>query len=376
MKLQLSFLFSFLLLLSHFNVAEGGKKEANEKGKRNAAKKKAAQRFNHVFLRGSGGGNDFSVLDDEEGDYIVVFKENKVMNEQTEAEFLTSKAKGKLKKTYSKVLQGFSARLTRKAMIELQNNPDVDYIEEDIQITINQDCTATQSWPTWGLDRIDFAVTQPTSKLDGKYSYVEEGPAQVVHVYVIDTGINSAHAEFANRLGEGFGAIGNPPGISGSWEDCDGHGTHVAGTIAGKQYGVTKNANIVLHAVRVLDCTGSGSGSDMLEAFNWVISQCTDKICVANASFGGSFSQAINNGAANLVKAGVVLAVAAGNSNQDACGFSPASAEGVITVGATTQSDSRWSSSSAIGSCFGSCVEIFAPVRTIMGIVMLLFLSA
>jgi hypothetical protein len=148
MKLPLSFLVSFLLLLSHFNFAKGGKKEANEKGKRDAAaKKKAAQRFNNIFLRGSGRGDDVSVLDDEEGDYIVVFKENKVLNEETEAEceFLTWKAKGKLKKTYSKVLQGFSARLTHKAMNELQNNPDVDYIEEDIQVTINQDCTATQS---------------------------------------------------------------------------------------------------------------------------------------------------------------------------------------------------------------------------------------
>ena len=380
MKLSLSFLVSSCLLLSfHFKFAEGGgKEEASKKGKKsvaNKAKKGVEKRDSNnaflregikdnVFLHGQGEGNDVSDLDETEGDYIVVFKKNKVRNEKAEADFLTRTAKGKLKKTYSKVLQGFSARLTRKAMKELQNNPDVDYIEDDVQVTIS-DCTnATQSSSLpWGLDRIDFAATQSTSKLDGKYSYVEDGPDQEVHVYVIDTGINPAHDEFVGRLGNGFGAIGNVPGTSGSWVDCHGHGTHVAGTIGGTQYGVAKNTNIVLHAVRVLNCEGSGSMSDILEAYNWVIDQCADQICVANGSFGGSFSQSSNNGAASLVEAGVVYAVAAGNANVDACEASPASAEGVITVGATTQSDARSGFSS-----YGECVEIFAPVCTNVGI--------
>ena len=172
MKLSISFLVSFLSLISHFNLAEGGKREANEKGKRDAAengkkdvmkaKNDAEKGINNSrFLREEGKGNDVSnLLDDAEGNYIVVFKKNKIKNEKTHADFLTRKAKGKLKKTYSKALPGFSARLTRKAMNELQNNPDVDYIEEDVQITIN-DCTeATQSSvSSWGLDRIDFAAT-------------------------------------------------------------------------------------------------------------------------------------------------------------------------------------------------------------------------
>ena len=373
MKLSISLLLSLLSHSSHFNLAEGGtNKAAAEKGKRVAAekgknvamktKKDAETGTSSHLLRRDGKSKDASNLDDAEGDYIVVFKKNKIKNEKTEADFLTKKAKGKLKKTYSKALPGFSARLTRKAMNELQSNPDVDYIEEDVQVTIN-DCTAVtqSSVPSWGLDRIDFAVTTLfTSELDGTYSYVEDGPAQEVHVYVIDTGINHLHDEFVARpLGECFGAVDNDSGSSGSCEDCHGHGTHVAGTIGGKQYGVAKNANIVLHAVRAFNCAGSGRMSDILEAYDWVIDQCANKTCVANGSFGSSFSQSSNNGAASLVDAGVVYAVAAGNSNVDACGKSPASAQGVITVGATTQTDVR-----SGYSCYGECVEIFAPVRT------------
>jgi subtilisin family serine protease len=375
MKLSISFLVIFLLLSSHFNFAEGGKKEANEKGKRDTmeARKDAEKGINKIFLRGDGEGNDVSDLDDAEGDYIVVFKENKIKNEKTEADFLTRKAKGKLKKTYAKALQGFSARLTRKAINELQNNPHVDYIEEDVQVKINDCIVATQNPVlSWGLDRIDFAVTtQSTSNLDSTYSYVVDGPAQDVHVYVIDTGINSGHDEFVGRrLGEHFGAIDNVPEASdgtftsGSWEDCHGHGTHVAGTVGGTQYGVAKNANIILHAVRVLDCEGSGYMSDIIEAYDWVIQQCTNQICVANGSFAASsMSQVGNDGAASLVEAGIVYAVAAGNDNVDACTTSPASAEGVITVGATTQIDVR-----SYYSNYGECLDIFAPVRTQVGI--------
>jgi subtilisin family serine protease len=360
MKLSLSFLVSFLLLSSHFIFAEGGTKEANEKGQKDAmkAKKDAEKDINNIFLRGNGKINAISDLDDEEGDYIVVFKKNKIKNEKTEAETLTRKTKGELKKTYSKVLQGFSARLTRQAVNELQSNLNVDYIEMDFQVSINDCTTATQSSDlSWGLDRIEGYGPV------GSYSYFADGPDQEVHVYVIDSGINSAHDDFVGRLGVGFGAINNTSGISGTWEDCNGHGTHVAGTIGGTKYGVAKNANIVLHAVRVLDCTGSGSMADILEAYDWVAKQCTDKICVANGSFGSALSQSSNTGAAGLVEAGVVFAVAAGNANIDACERSPASAQGVITVGSTDQNDGRSSFS-----CYGECVEIFAPVRNIMGI--------
>jgi subtilisin family serine protease len=377
MKLSLSFLVSFLLLSSHLNFAEGGKKEAkraaNKKGKKKAtkAKKEAEKDIENIFLRGKGKGNDVSGLEEdeaEEGDYIVVFKKNKIKNEKTEADFLIREAKGKLKKTYSKALQGFSARLSHKAMNELQNNPDVDYIEEDAQVTITACTTATQSFPSsWGLDRIDV-------ELDDTYNYVEDGPIQEVHVYIIDTGINPDHVDFAGRLGDGFNAVVNEDPVS--WEDCHGHGTHVAGIIGGTQYGVAKN--VVLHAVRVLNCAGSGYVSDILDGYNWVIEQCTnpEKICVANGSFGGSLSQASNDGASSLVDAGVVYAVAAGNENIDSCERSPASAQGVITVGATTITDAR-----SGYSCYGKCVEIFAPVRTKLGIfcteiVSILFLRA
>jgi serine protease len=137
----------------------------------------------------------------------------------------------------------------------------------------------------------------------------------------------------------------------------------VAGTIVGKQYGVAKNANIVLHAVRVLSCNGYGTSAGIIDAYEWVIAQCTNRICVANGSFGGGLSAADNDGATKMVEAGIVFVVAAGNGGREndasslACNSSPASAEGVITVGSTTKNDGRSSFSN-----YGECVDIFAPV--------------
>jgi subtilisin family serine protease len=201
-------------------------------------------------------------------------------------------------------------------------------------------------------------------------------------VYVIDSGINSAHDEFVGRLGNGFNAVGNNQTHPGSWEDCGGHGTHVAGTIGGKQYGVAKNANIILHAVRTFTCEGWAFSSDILEAYEWVFDQCTTntgRIRVANGSFsaGSSTFEAANA----MVDAGIVYVVSAGNwgENRDAtiatrCNRSPA--EGVITVGSTTIDDHRSAFSN-----YGECVIIFAPVRTKLNIfwteiVSILFLNA
>jgi subtilisin family serine protease len=377
---------SFLLLSSHFKFAEGGKnKEANEKGKRN--------RIHNKFLIGNEGSevNDVSDCDeDAEHNYIVVFKKDTSFEDvKAEAELLTKKANGKLMKTYSRAVKGFSATLTCKAMNELNNNPDVAYIEEDGQATVHDCATATQSSvPSWGLDRIDSAATQSTFKLDGNYSYVEDDPAapQEVHVYVIDTGINSAHDEFVGRLGDGYNAVANNETHPGSWEDCRGHGTHVAGTIGGKQYGVAKNANITLHAVRIFGCPDDGDAvySDIIEAFEWVILQCenTTRICVANGSFGARLSLlSFNEGAASMVAAGIVFVVSAGNDSGDACQKSPASAEGVIAVGSTTIDDDDEDHRSDFSN-YGKCVDIFAPVRTqVVGIfrtetVSILFLRA
>jgi subtilisin family serine protease len=337
MKLSISFLVSFILLSSHLNFADA------KKAGKEARKKHAENVINNLF-------------DDDEDDYVIVFKKG-YKHEKTEAAALTRNANGKL---YKDTSGGFSGRFNSQAIGELKNNPNVAYIEKDVQVSINVDCTIQNNpVPSWGLDRID------SSNLDSKYSYDVNGPDQEVHVYVIDTGINSGHNDFVGRrLGEHFGAVGNVAETSdgtftsGSWEDCNGHGTHVAGTVGGTQYGVAKNANIILHAVRVLNCDGMGYVSDIMEAYDWVIDQCTNKICVANGSFGGGFSQAGNDGAASLVEAGIVFAVAAGNGNSDACTATPASAEGVITVGATTKTDVRSSFSN-----HGECVDIFAPVR-------------
>lgn len=198
--------------------------------------------------------------------------------------------------------------------------------------------------PSWGLDRVD-ALDTP---LDDKYSWTNSGTGAII--YVIDTGVYSAHSDFNGRVVSGYTAIADGRGT----EDCHGHGTHVAGTVAGSNYGVAKTASVV--AVRVLDCAGSGYSSGVVAGINWVTANHPGGPAVINMSLGGGANSAIDSAVNDAVNAGIVVVVAAGNSAADACSYSPARVPAAITIGATDIRDARASYSN-----FGSCVDMWAP---------------
>jgi subtilisin family serine protease len=227
---------------------------------------------------------------------------------------------------------GFAARLSASQLRKIQSDPDVASIEQDQIMRI----ATTQTSPTWGLDRID----ERTLPLSHSYTYTHTGSG--VDAYVIDTGIDTSLTQFGGRANTVYGG-----------SDCNGHGTHVAGIIGSKSYGVAKSVR--LHAVQVLGCDGSGTTSDVIAGINWVRTHHAAK-SVANLSLGGSKSTALNDAVTALSKSGVFVAVAAGNDNADACLSSPASAASVEAAAASSSTDTRASFSD-----YGSCVDIYAP---------------
>jgi subtilisin family serine protease len=270
-----------------------------------------------------------------DGSYVVV------LNADADAGEVAGRSGVSPHFVYGKVLNGFAATLNRGQLEALRHDPKVAYVEQDQVYHV----ATTQSPATWGLDRID----QRARPLSNSYTYTRNGSG--VRAYVIDTGIYTAHADFGGRASAVYDALG------GNGQDCNGHGTHVAGTIGGNTYGVAKGVS--LRAVRVLDCSGSGATSGIISALNWVAANA-QKPAVANMSLGGGFSSSMNTAATNLANSGVFLAVAAGNENQLACNVSPASASGTLTVAASTSTDAR-----ATYSNYGSCVDVYAPGSSI-----------
>jgi subtilisin family serine protease len=278
-----------------------------------------------------------------ENSYIVVLN-NDVVGELgpfSIAPYIASELagthRGKLKHIYQNALNGFAVEMSEADAERLSQDFRVKFVEEDGVVTAD----VTQTNPPWGLDRID----QRNRPLSATYTYNWTGSG--VRAYIIDTGIRTSHTQFGGRASNVFDAFG------GSGADCNGHGTHVAGTVGGSTYGVAKSA--LLRGVRVLDCNGSGSTSGVIAGVDWVRLNHIAP-AVANMSLGGGASSALDTAVNNLHNANVTIAVAAGNSNANACNSSPARAANAVTVGSTTQTDARSSFSN-----FGTCVDIFAP---------------
>jgi subtilisin family serine protease len=286
-----------------------------------------------VFSAASGGVKD---------QYIVV------LNEGANPRSVAAVAGVSPRYVYTAALNGFAGTLNAGQLTALRHNPNVAYIEQDQVVSV----TDTQTGATWGLDRTD----QRSLPLSSSFTYVNTGLG--VNAYIIDTGIRFDHVDFGGRASTGFDAV--TPG--GTAADCQGHGTHVAGTVGGLTWGIAKA--VTLKAVRVLDCSGSGTNAGVAAGMDWVTANHV-KPAVANMSLGGGASTAIDDATRRMIASGVATTIAAGNGNfagraQDACNYSPARVAEGITIGATTSTDAKASYSN-----YGACVDFFAPGSSI-----------
>ncbi|QKW11381.1 MULTISPECIES: S8 family serine peptidase [unclassified Micromonospora] len=280
-----------------------------------------------------------------EGSYIVVFKDAEVGRNAvgSSVDRLVRRHGGSTARTWTAAVRGAELRVSAKAAARIAADPAVAYVEQNHTVTISG--TQTNP-PSWGLDRID----QRNLPLNSSYTY--PNTASNVTSYVIDTGIRTTHSDFGGRATWGTNTVDT------NNTDCNGHGTHVAGTVGGTAYGVAKATRLV--AVKVLNCQGSGTNAGVIAGIDWVTANAV-KPAVANMSLGGGANTSVDNAVINSINAGITYAVAAGNGNalgqrQNACNYSPARAAPAITVGATQNNDAAASFSN-----FGTCVDILAP---------------
>jgi subtilisin family serine protease len=274
--------------------------------------------------------------------YIVVFKGGSAPSRRvpSAARELAMRYGGALGTSYEGTVRGFSARLTAAGARRLAADPAVAFVEQDRVVS----ASGTQkNPPSWGLDRID----QRAPARSRSYTYARS--ASNVRAYIIDTGIRVDHRDFGGRASNGWDFVDNDRVAN----DCNGHGTHVAGTVGGSAYGVAKGVKLV--AVRVLDCRGSGRISKVIAGIDWVTRHAI-KPAVANLSLGAGASSALDEAVRASIASGVTYAVAAGNNHTNACSTSPARVITAITVGASGSNDRRASFSN-----YGPCLDLFAP---------------
>jgi len=282
-----------------------------------------------------------------DGSYIVALKDTAAVREKgvtTRARALSDRHDGRLGHVFQRSLRGFSVAMNEQDARKLAADPDVAYVEQ------NQVMRATDvqtNPPSWGIDRID------ERSLPLSASYTFNTTASNVTAYIIDTGILTTHTTFGGRATHGIDTVDGDSNAT----DCNGHGTHVAGTVGGSAYGVAKGVQLV--GVRVLDCSGSGTTAGVIDGVEWVTANAV-RPAVANMSLGGGISTALDNAVSASIASGVTYAVAAGNDNTNACNSSPSRVASAITVGSTTMTDARSSFSN-----IGTCLDIFAPGSSI-----------
>ena len=277
--------------------------------------------------------------------YIVTLKADAAKAGSAEGKALAKEYGATIERTYKKAVNGYAVEATKAEAQAFAADPAVASVVQNRTFHID----ATQpSPPSWGLDRID----QKTLPLNNSYTYPDSAGAGVT-AYIVDTGVRITHSDFGGRASYGYDAIDN----DNTAQDGHGHGTHVAGTVAGTSYGVAKKAKIV--AVRVLDNSGSGTTAQVVAGIDWVAAHAV-KPAVANMSLGGGADSTLDAAVRGAISAGVTFAVAAGNDNANASNYSPARVTEAITVGSTTSTDARSSFSN-----YGSVVDIFAPGSSI-----------